>query len=177
MPAALTRSISLSAISALVRGARAASGTPAHVIRAASLVHVARPRRGKEQPQSDQDRHLAPRQGERHHRLAVALFALRLQVLRRHPDRVPPLLGQARVVGVDTAGKVLVRRRMRRDTVVTFCSKYPGSIIAMEACCGVASLSRPSLGARKPYLRADHSSGGGSQSGSGWLAISTASDY
>ncbi len=27
------------------------------------------------------------------------------------------------LVGVDTAGKVLVRRRMRRDTVVAFCSK------------------------------------------------------
>ena len=46
------------------------------------------------------------------------------------------------LVGVDTAGKVLVRRRMRRDTVVAFCSKYPGSIVAMEACCGAHHIGR-----------------------------------
>ncbi len=46
------------------------------------------------------------------------------------------------LVGVNTAGKVLVRRRMRRDTVVTFCSKYPGSIIAKEVCCGAHHIGR-----------------------------------
>ena len=46
------------------------------------------------------------------------------------------------LVGVDTAGKVLVRRRMRRDTIVAFCSKYPGSIVAMEACCGAHHIGR-----------------------------------
>ncbi len=46
------------------------------------------------------------------------------------------------LVGVDTAGKVLVRRRMRRDTIVSFCSKYPGSIVAMEACCGAHHIGR-----------------------------------
>ena len=45
------------------------------------------------------------------------------------------------LVGVDTAGEVLVRRRMRRDTIVSFCSKYPGSIVAMEACCWSAATS------------------------------------
>ncbi|RYC28896.1 IS110 family transposase [Lichenibacterium minor] len=46
------------------------------------------------------------------------------------------------LVGVDTAGKVLVRRRMRRDTIVAFCSKYPGSVVALEACCGAHHIGR-----------------------------------
>lgn len=46
------------------------------------------------------------------------------------------------LVGVDTAGKVMVRRRMRRDTIVAFCSEYPGSIVAMEACCGAHHIGR-----------------------------------
>jgi len=40
------------------------------------------------------------------------------------------------LVGLDAAGKVLLRRRMRRDTVMAFCAKTPACVVAMEACCG-----------------------------------------
>lgn len=46
------------------------------------------------------------------------------------------------LVGVDTAGKVLIRRRMRRDTAAAFCFKYLGSIVAMDACCGAHHIGR-----------------------------------
>ena len=37
------------------------------------------------------------------------------------------------LIGVDAAGKVVVRRRMHRDIVVSCCSKYISSIVAMES--------------------------------------------
>ena len=40
------------------------------------------------------------------------------------------------IVGLDLVGKVLVRRRMRRETVVAFGAKLPTCVVAMEACCG-----------------------------------------
>lgn len=40
------------------------------------------------------------------------------------------------VVGLDEAGRVAVRRRMRRETVVSFAAGLPSCVIAMEACCG-----------------------------------------
>ncbi len=46
------------------------------------------------------------------------------------------------LVGLDAAGKVVVRRRMRRDTVVEFCTKYPACVVAMEACCGAHHIGR-----------------------------------
>ena len=46
------------------------------------------------------------------------------------------------LVGLDAAGKVMVRRRMRRDTVVEFCSKVPACVVAMEACCGAHHIGR-----------------------------------
>ena len=46
------------------------------------------------------------------------------------------------LVGLDAAGKVVVRRRMRRDTVVEFCSKVPACVVAMEACCGAHHIGR-----------------------------------
>jgi transposase len=49
------------------------------------------------------------------------------------------------VVGLDSTGKVLVRRRMRRDTVIAFCSKLPPCVAAMEACCGAHHMGRALL--------------------------------
>ena len=46
------------------------------------------------------------------------------------------------LVGLDAAGKGVVRRRMRRDTVVEFCSKVPACVVAMEACCGAHHIGR-----------------------------------
>ena len=46
------------------------------------------------------------------------------------------------LVGLDGTGKVLLRRRMRRDTVVAFCAKTPACVIAMEACCGAHHMGR-----------------------------------
>src|ERR1700712_753244 len=49
------------------------------------------------------------------------------------------------VVGLDSTGKVLVRRRMRRGTVIAFCSKLPPCVAAMEACCGAHHMGRALL--------------------------------
>jgi transposase len=46
------------------------------------------------------------------------------------------------VVGLDATGKVSVRRRMRRETVIAFCAKLPPCTIAMEACCGAHHMGR-----------------------------------
>ena len=46
------------------------------------------------------------------------------------------------LVGFDLIGKVSVRRRMRRETVIAFCAKLPACIVAMEACCGAHHMGR-----------------------------------
>lgn len=46
------------------------------------------------------------------------------------------------VVGLDDVGKVVVRRRMRRETVITFAAKLSGCVVAMEACCGAHHMGR-----------------------------------
>ena len=46
------------------------------------------------------------------------------------------------IVGLDLAGKVSIRRRMRRETVIAFSSKLPACIVAMEACCGAHHMGR-----------------------------------
>jgi transposase len=46
------------------------------------------------------------------------------------------------VVGLDATGKVVVRRRMRRETAITFCSQLPCCTVAMEACCGAHHMGR-----------------------------------
>lgn len=46
------------------------------------------------------------------------------------------------IVGLDTAGSVILRRRMRRDGVIAFASKLPPCIMAMEACCGAHHMGR-----------------------------------
>jgi transposase len=46
------------------------------------------------------------------------------------------------IVGLDEAGKVVVRRRMRRETVIAFAAKLSGCVVAMEACCGAHHMGR-----------------------------------
>lgn len=46
------------------------------------------------------------------------------------------------IVGLDDSGKVVVRRRMRRETVIAFAAKLPGCVVAMEACCGAHHMGR-----------------------------------
>jgi len=46
------------------------------------------------------------------------------------------------VVGLDDSGKVVLRRRMQRKTIVNLAAKLPPCIIAMEACCGAHHLGR-----------------------------------
>lgn len=46
------------------------------------------------------------------------------------------------VVGLNEAGKVLLRRRMRRDSVLKLAAGMPACVMAMEACCGAHHLGR-----------------------------------
>ncbi|MBB4051274.1 transposase [Devosia subaequoris] len=46
------------------------------------------------------------------------------------------------IVGLDADGSVVVRRRMRRDSVVTFAAKLKPCIMAMEACSGAHHMGR-----------------------------------
>lgn len=46
------------------------------------------------------------------------------------------------VVGVDERGGVVVRRTMRRQTLIELVEKLPTCVIAMEACCGAHHLGR-----------------------------------
>jgi transposase len=46
------------------------------------------------------------------------------------------------LVGLDASGRVVLRRRMRRETVIAFGSKLPACIVAMEACCGAHHMGR-----------------------------------
>jgi transposase len=39
------------------------------------------------------------------------------------------------VVGLDEGGRIVLRRRTRRDTLIALVSKMPACIVAMEACC------------------------------------------
>src|ERR1044071_3244609 len=45
-------------------------------------------------------------------------------------------------VGLDTAGAVVKRRRMRPQNIPVFTSTLPACMIAMEACCGAHHLGR-----------------------------------
>ncbi len=46
------------------------------------------------------------------------------------------------VVGLDATGRVVLRRRMQRDSVVRLAAGLPPCIMAMEACCGAHHLGR-----------------------------------
>ena len=46
------------------------------------------------------------------------------------------------LAGLDASGAVVLRRRMRRETVLTFAAGLPPCVVAMEACCGAHHLGR-----------------------------------
>src|SRR3954449_1076900 len=46
------------------------------------------------------------------------------------------------LAGLDNAGRVVVRRRLRRESVIKFAARLPPCIVAMEACCGAHHLGR-----------------------------------
>ncbi|HET6744565.1 MAG TPA: IS110 family transposase [Candidatus Limnocylindria bacterium] len=46
------------------------------------------------------------------------------------------------LAGLDETGRVVLRRRMRRDSILLFASKLPPCVVAMEACCGAHHLDR-----------------------------------
>lgn len=46
------------------------------------------------------------------------------------------------VVGLDATGKVVLRRRMQRKTIIDMAAKLPPCVMAMEACCGAHHLGR-----------------------------------
>jgi transposase len=46
------------------------------------------------------------------------------------------------IVGVNAAGAVVVRRSMRRQTLIDYVRQLPACIVAMEACCGAHHLGR-----------------------------------
>jgi transposase len=50
------------------------------------------------------------------------------------------------VVGLDGSGRVVVRRRMKRETVLAFTGQLPTCKVAMEACCGAHHLGRQLVG-------------------------------
>jgi transposase len=56
------------------------------------------------------------------------------------------------LVGLDAGGKVVLRRRMRRNGVLAFIERLPDCIVAMEACCGAHHLGR-ALAARGYTVR------------------------
>jgi len=46
------------------------------------------------------------------------------------------------LAGLDNAGRVVMRRRLRRESVIKFAASLPPCIVAMEACCGSHHLGR-----------------------------------
>lgn len=46
------------------------------------------------------------------------------------------------VVGLDAFGKVVMRRKMRRETLIGLAEKLPPCVVGMEACCGAHHLGR-----------------------------------
>ncbi len=46
------------------------------------------------------------------------------------------------VVGLDTTGRVVLKRRLQRDAVVKLAAGLPACVMAMEACCGAHHLGR-----------------------------------
>jgi transposase len=46
------------------------------------------------------------------------------------------------LVGLDESGKVVLRRRARRDGVIALASKLSPCTVAMEACCGAHHIGR-----------------------------------
>ena len=46
------------------------------------------------------------------------------------------------VVGLDGSGAVVMRRKVRRETLIALAEKLPACIVGMEACCGAHHLGR-----------------------------------
>jgi transposase len=46
------------------------------------------------------------------------------------------------LVGLDASGKVVLRRSVKRETLIALAAKLPRCIVAMEACCGAHHLGR-----------------------------------
>lgn len=46
------------------------------------------------------------------------------------------------VVGLNSSGQVVMRRRMQRESVIKLASGLPPGLMAMEACCGAHHLGR-----------------------------------
>ena len=46
------------------------------------------------------------------------------------------------VVGLDASGAVVMRRRMRRDTLIGLAEKLPACVVGMETCCGSHHVGR-----------------------------------
>ena len=46
------------------------------------------------------------------------------------------------VVGLDRSGAVVMRRKVRRETLIALAEKLPQCVIGMEACCGAHHLAR-----------------------------------
>ena len=46
------------------------------------------------------------------------------------------------VVGLDASGAAVMRRRMRRETLIALAEKLPACVVEMEACCGSHHLGR-----------------------------------
>ena len=46
------------------------------------------------------------------------------------------------VVGLDGSGAVVMRRKMRRETLIALAEKLPPCVVGMEACCGAHHLGR-----------------------------------
>jgi transposase len=46
------------------------------------------------------------------------------------------------VVGLDATGRIVLRRRLRRDGVIKLAAELPACVMAMEACCGAHHLGR-----------------------------------
>src|SRR3954469_11924769 len=46
------------------------------------------------------------------------------------------------LAGLDNTGRVVVRRRLRRESVIKFAASLPPCLVAMEACCGAHHLGR-----------------------------------
>ena len=46
------------------------------------------------------------------------------------------------VVGLEASGAVVMRRRIRRETLIALAEKLPACVVGMEACCGAHHLGR-----------------------------------
>jgi len=46
------------------------------------------------------------------------------------------------IVGLDAAGAVVLRRSVKRETLIGLAAKLPRCIVAMEACCGAHHIGR-----------------------------------